>query len=127
MTIFFGLYFQVNEVSLSRRICSSIKGAIGLKRDKRSDQSTAEYNGSIKTASSGFEVDDLEMVNLASRANKSVVDDATVDFVGQDKRGTIADSVDKASRVLFPLSFIIFNVAYWIYFSLFGQNLTNNN
>jgi len=121
VTLFFGLYLQVNEGSLSRRICSSIKGAIGLKRDKRSDQSTAQYNGSIKTASTGFEVDDLEMVNLASKVDKSVVDDTTVaDFLGRDKRGTTADSLDKASRVFFPLSFIAFNVVYWIYFSLFG-------
>lgn len=120
MTIFFGFYFQVNEVSLSKRISSSIKGAIRLKKDKRSHQSIAGHNGSSKTASTGFEDDDLEMVNLATKADKSVIDDATVDFVGHDKRGTTADYLDKASRVLFPLSFITFNIVYWIYFSLFG-------
>ena len=119
-TLFFGFYFQVNEVSLSRRISSSIKGAIFLRKDKRSDQSIAGYNGSTKTTSTGFDDDDLEMVKLASKADKSVIDDATVDFVGHYKRGTIADSLDKASRVLFPLSFITFNIVYWIYFSLFG-------
>ncbi|XP_020607577.1 gamma-aminobutyric acid receptor subunit alpha-6-like isoform X1 [Orbicella faveolata] len=111
---------KVNEVSLSKRISSSIKGAIRLKKDKRSHQSIAGHNGSSKTASTGFEDDDLEMVNLASKADKSVIDDATVDFVGHDKRGTTADYLDKASRVLFPLSFITFNIVYWIYFSLFG-------
>lgn len=120
MTIFFGFYFQVNEISLSERISSSIKGAIGLKNDKRSGQSIAGHNGFTKTTSTGFEDDDLEMVNLASKADKSVIDDTAVDFAGQDKRGTSADYLDKASRVVFPLSFIAFNMVYWIYFSLFG-------
>lgn len=86
-----------------------------------SAQSIAGHNGSTKTTSTGFEDDDLEMVNLASKANKSVIDDAAVvDFVGHDKRESTADYIDKASRVLFPLSFITFNIVYWVYFSLFG-------
>lgn len=114
------VHFQINELSLSKRISSSIKGAIGLKKDKRFDQSITGHIGSSKTTSSGFEDDDLEMVNLASKADKSVIDDVTVDFAGNEKRGTSADSLDKASRVLFPLSFITFNIVYWVYFSLFG-------
>lgn len=86
-----------------------------------SAQSIAGHNSSTKTTSTGFEDDDLEMVNLASKANKSVIDDAAVvDFVGHDKRESSADYIDKASRVLFPLSFITFNIVYWVYFSLFG-------
>ena len=117
MTIFFAFHFQVSEISLSERISSSIKGAIGLKREKRSSQSIAGHDDSSKTTSTGFEDDDLEMINMASKADKSVLDDTAVHFVGQDKRGTSADSLDKASRVLFPLSFITFNMVYWIYFS----------
>ena len=93
---------------------------MGLKRDKKSGQSIAGNNGSSRTTSTGFEDDDLEMVNMASKADKSVLDDTAVHFVGQDKRGTSADFLDKASRVLFPLSFITFNMVYWIYFSLSG-------
>lgn len=120
MTIFFGFFFQVNEISLTQRFSSSIKGAIGLKRDKKCGQSIDGHNGPSKTTSTCFEDDDLEMVNLANKADKSVIDDTAVGFVGQEKGRTSADYLDKASRVLFPLSFITFNMVYWIYFSLFG-------
>ena len=33
------------------------------------------------------------------------------------RREKMADKIDKASRVLFPLAFIVYNVTYWIYYS----------
>ena len=61
------------------------------------------------------------MVNLASKANRSVVDDAAIgDFLGTSKKETAAIYIDKASQVLFPLLFIVFNVVYWVYYTLFG-------
>ena len=61
------------------------------------------------------------MVEQASKANKSVLDDAAVeDFIGKSKKEMAAEFVDKASRVLFPLSFVIFNIVYWVYFSVAG-------
>ena len=113
-----GFHFQVNEVPLTKKISSSIKEVISINKDKNSPKSE-ECNGTTKKM--GFEDDDLEKVNLASKANKSVMDDAAiVDFIGTGKKETAADFIDKASRVLFPLSFIIFNIVYWVYFSLFG-------
>ena len=77
-------------------------------------------NGHVVTNKS-FEDDDLEMVEQASKANKSVVDDAAIEeFIGTSKKEMAADYTDKASRVLFPLVFVIFNITYWSYFSTTG-------
>lgn len=77
-------------------------------------------NGHVVTNKS-FEDDDLEMVEQASKANKSVVDDAAIEeFIGTSKKEMAADYTDKASRVLFPLVFVIFNITYWAYFSTTG-------
>ena len=77
-------------------------------------------NGHVVTNKS-FEDDDLEMVEQASKANKSVVDDAAIEeFIGTSKKEMAADYTDKASRVLFPLAFVIFNIIYWAYFSTTG-------
>lgn len=61
------------------------------------------------------------MVEQASKANKSVVDDAAIEeFIGTSKKEMAADYTDKASQVLFPLVFVIFNIIYWAYFSTTG-------
>jgi len=61
------------------------------------------------------------MVEQASKANKSVVDDAAIEeFMGTSKKEMAADYTDKVSRVLFPLVFVIFNIIYWAYFSTTG-------
>jgi len=61
------------------------------------------------------------MVEHASKANKSVVDDAAIgEFIGTSKKEMAAEYTDKASQVLFPLSFVVFNVVYWVYFSVTG-------
>lgn len=63
--------------------------------------------------------DDLETVHSANKTNKTVEDDGWIaGLIGTSKKKTLADVIDKASRVLFPLSFIILNVVYWVYFSL---------
>ena len=63
--------------------------------------------------------DDLEMVHTANKASKTVVDDGWIEsLVGTSIKKTSANVIDKASRVLFPLSFVILNVVYWVYFSL---------
>ena len=77
-------------------------------------------NGHVASNKS-FEDDDLEMVEQASKANKSVVDDAAIEeFIGTSNKEMAADYTDKASRVLFPLVFVIFNIIYWVYFSTTG-------
>jgi len=77
-------------------------------------------NGHVVT-NQRFEDDDIEMVDQASKANKSVMDDAAIeDFIGTSKKETAAEYTDKASRVLFPLSFIVFNIVYWAYYTITG-------
>ena len=61
------------------------------------------------------------MVEQASKANKAVVDDAAIEeFIGMSKKEMAAEYTDKTSRVLFPMLFVIFNVVYWVYFTVTG-------
>lgn len=65
--------------------------------------------------------DDLEMVNRKI-GSKMVVDDGPIDeFIGTSKKEAIAEFIDKASRLMFPLLFIVFNLVYWIYFTFAGN------
>ncbi|RMX60570.1 hypothetical protein pdam_00001389 [Pocillopora damicornis] len=106
---------KVKEKPLGRMISQSIKSAIGA--NKGADSSVA--NNHI-TYNKGFGDDDLEMVDYASKSDKSVVDDSSLaDLIGKSKKETAADFVDKVSRYLFPLLFIAFNVAYWVFFTIF--------
>lgn len=51
-----------------------------------------------------------------------VVDDGPIDeFIGTSKKEAIAEFIDKASRLIFPLLFIVFNLVYWIYFTFAGN------
>ena len=64
------------------------------------------------------ENDDLEMVYRANKADKTVVDDVSLRSsrsITKKRMEKIADNIDRASQVLFPLTFIIFNIFYWTY------------
>ena len=62
---------------------------------------------------------DLEMVSRRKTSSKSVMDDASVtELFGTSKKEAFACHIDKASRLLFPLLFVLFNVVYWVYFPL---------
>lgn len=101
---------------LSRKISQSIRSALGANNVSKSpDRKGHKGETNIGTD------DDLEMVHRANKASKTVVDDGSIaDLIGTSKKEKAADNIDKASRVLFPLVFIIFNVVYWVYFSLTG-------
>ena len=99
---------------LSGKISQSIKSALGANNVSKSPD---RHKGETNTGTD----DDLEMVHRANKASKTVVDDGSIaDLTGTSKKEKAADNIDKASRVLFPLIFIIFNVVYWVYFSLTG-------
>ena len=84
------------------------------------DPNSPAANGRA-TKTRSFEDDDIEMADKASKANKSVMDDAEIeDFIGTSKKETAADYIDRSSRVLFPFLFIAFNVVYWVYFTITG-------
>lgn len=79
--------------------------------------STNSPNGGVSNIGSG---DDLEMVHRATKVGKIVVDDNSSI---QRERSTkskrmemIASNIDKASRVLFPSVFILYNIFYWTYY-----------
>ena len=93
------------------RIFSSIKCAVGSK---------AETGTTPDDVYGGVPDNDLEMVYRAAKANKAVVDDMSLHNsrnTKNKKKERIADKIDKASRVLFPLTFIVYNIVYWVYYS----------
>lgn len=79
--------------------------------------STNSPNGGVSNIGSG---DDLEMVHRATKVGKIVVDDNSSI---QRERSTkskrmemIASKIDRASQVLFPSVFILYNIFYWTYY-----------
>ena len=86
---------------------------------KRNPQLSVQQQGNGQTNRAAD--DDLEMVNR-KKASKMVVDDGPIDeFIGTSKKEAIAEFIDKASRLIFPLLFIVFNLVYWIYFTFAGN------
>ncbi|XP_078343704.1 gamma-aminobutyric acid receptor subunit beta-3-like isoform X2 [Oculina patagonica] len=103
--------FKKHDVPLMTRISSSIKCVVGSKGDGRAPPDDT-YNGVADN--------DLEMVYRASKENKAVVDDVSLHnsrTTKSKRKEKIADKIDKASRVLFPLAFVVYNCYYWIYYS----------
>lgn len=96
-----------------KRLQSSIRHVIGSKSDVNSPSANGNTQGIANMGSD----DDLEMVHRATKANKTVMDDGRLDQSAENKKvSKIADAIDKASRVLFPLAFIGYNVFYWTYY-----------
>lgn len=64
--------------------------------------------------------DDLEMVYRGIKADKAGEDNALVNnnnrSIKNKRYVKIADNIDRASRVLFPLAFTIYNIFYWSYY-----------
>lgn len=86
---------------------------------KRNPQLSVQQQGNGQTNRAAD--DDLEMVNRKI-GSKMVVDDGPIDeFIGTSKKEAIAEFIDKASRLMFPLLFIVFNLVYWIYFTFAGN------
>lgn len=60
---------------------------------------------------------DLEMVYRATKANKAVLDDGSLqDGIKNKRMEKIANAIDNTSRALFPLAFFCFNIFYWTYY-----------
>lgn len=86
---------------------------IGSKNDVNSPSANGNVHGIPNMGSD----DDLEMVYRATKANKAVVDDGPLDNSTENKKmSKIADAIDQASRVLFPLVFLGYNIFYWTYY-----------
>ena len=83
----------------------------------KNDVSSPSANGNVDGIPNLGPEDDLEMVYRATKANKAVMDDGPSDDNTEDKKmSKIADAIDQASRVLFPLAFLCYNIFYWTYY-----------
>jgi len=83
----------------------------------KNDVSSPSANGEVRGVPNMGSEDDLEMVYRATKAHKAVVDDGPPDDSnGNKKMSKIADAIDQASRVLFPLVFLCYNIFYWTYY-----------
>lgn len=68
----------------------------------------------------GIADNDLEMGSLPNKADKIVVDDGEVPNNRSAKIKRMeskASKIDSASRVLFPLAFLFYNIFYWTYYN----------
>lgn len=102
-----------DKIPLSKRVAASFKSVIGSKNDVSSPSANGDVHGVPNMGSQ----DDLEMVYRATKANKAVVDDGPPDDSYENKKiSKIADAIDQASRVLFPLVFLCYNIFYWTYY-----------
>ena len=53
----------------------------------------------------------------ATKTNSVLVDDGHFDETTlRSKRMKRAEVIDSASRILFPLAFVVYNVYYWSYY-----------
>ena len=105
--------FQRDKPPLSKRISSSFKSVVGSKKDVTSPVSNGISRRGVPNEGCD---DDLEMAYRAKKYNKAVVDDGSVNHDAGEKKSKMADAIDKASRVLFPLCFIGYNIFYWTYY-----------
>lgn len=109
----FLFFFQKNDIPLSKRISSSLRSVIGSKTDISTPTSGNLQNGNVNVGSD----DDLEMVYRATKANKAVLDDGSLqDGIKNKRMEKIANAIDNTSRAFFPLAFFCFNIFYWTYY-----------
>jgi len=99
--------YKSNDIPLATRISSSDKSVKSKGASPRTEH----------TGNSNMACDDLEMVYCGAKPDKVVVNDGTVASNRSVKnKAKIANNIDRASRVLFPMAFIIYNIFYWIYY-----------
>lgn len=96
-------------IPLSRMDANKVK--LPPNGNQRNGIKTSEINGSFKGS-----------YTTKTTSSQSPVDDrlpGDLTYVSYSR--TAADSVDKTSRVLFPVLFIIYNIVYWAVYALPGS------
>ena len=100
---------QIGEISLTKRLGSSVKSLIARKTNS-GDRETADGHANM-----GVDGENLELAYRGTNANKEVLDDCTIQENKSNERlEKAAASIDNISRVLFPLSFVVYNIYYCI-------------
>ncbi|KAJ7336017.1 Gamma-aminobutyric acid receptor subunit alpha-4 [Desmophyllum pertusum] len=100
--------YKPNAIPLSRMVTNEVK----LPPVKH------HSNGIKKIQIDG----ELEVVYPTETTNRLPIDNGSPrDLIGGSYRRTAADSIDKASRVLFPVLFVIYNIVYWAVYALPGN------
>ena len=65
----------------------------------------------------GVDGENLELAYRGTNVNKEVLDDCTIQENKSNERlEKAAASIDNISRILFPLSFVVYNIYYWTYY-----------
>lgn len=104
--------YKKNDIPLRNRCSSSLRSVIGS-----NSPSSNSPNGGVSNI--GSDVDGLEMVHRATKVGNMVVDDSSVQEMtstNSKRMEMIADKIDRASRVIFPSVFILYNIFYWTYY-----------
>lgn len=110
---FLSYLFQKHTIPITTRIASSMKCFVSSK-SANVNNANDDYKGVSEN--------DLEMGYRPSKADKTLVDDAEAE-VPHNRSTKItrmeknASNIDRVSRVLFPLVFLVFNLFYWTFFN----------
>ncbi|XP_067024671.1 gamma-aminobutyric acid receptor subunit gamma-1-like [Acropora muricata] len=100
---------KTGEMSLTKGLGSSVKSLIARKTNS-GDSETADGHANM-----GVEGGDLELAFKGTNDNKEVLDDCSIQENKSNKRlEKTAASIDNISRVLFPLSFVVYNIYYFV-------------
>ncbi|XP_074610647.1 glycine receptor subunit alphaZ1-like isoform X1 [Acropora palmata] len=98
---------------LATRICLALKNCFFGSRTHRRPSET----GTPNDESTRYQ-DDVEMAYGATKTNSVLVDDGHFDetTLRRNRMMKRAEVIDSASRILFPLAFVVYNVYYWSYY-----------
>ena len=105
--------FQKRGAPLATRICLALKNCFFGSRTHRRPSET----GTPNDESTRYQ-DDVEMAYGATKTNSVLVDDGHFDetTLRRNRMMKRAEVIDSASRILFPLAFVVYNVYYWSYY-----------
>ncbi|XP_068759258.1 gamma-aminobutyric acid receptor subunit alpha-6-like isoform X1 [Montipora capricornis] len=100
-------------IPIPKRISVAVKSAIARRKDENTSSQATNMNGDMAN-----QVDDLEMVHVATRSDKTVMEDGSTGNTEKNEvMEKIAFSIDSRSRIFFPSAFIFYNIYYWVYYA----------
>lgn len=107
------LAFQKRRAPVATRVCLALKNCFFGSRTHRGPPETFTPNDE----STRYQ-DDVEMAYGATKTNSVLVDDGHFDETTLRSKRMMkrAEVIDSASRILFPLAFVVYNVYYWSYY-----------